>query len=78
MIFYAPGDEDELLIEFDEVALDDFSPTFILDEVRLDIRSRRERGWDTARYRVVDVGEDWLAFYCKTISLTVQPASTTS
>jgi hypothetical protein len=75
MVFYARGDENELVIEFDEVALDDFSPTFILDDVRLAIRSMRERGWDTARYRVVDAGEDWLALYCKTISLTIRPIS---
>ena len=60
-------------MEFDELSLENFSPSVVQDKVLLVIRSMRERGWDAARYRILDYEEDWLAFYCKAINLTVQP-----
>jgi hypothetical protein len=76
VLYAASGAPEELVMEFDEVSLDTFALGTYQDEWRLVIRSMRERGWESARYRVLDDEEDWLGFYCKTISLEVRPIKT--
>jgi hypothetical protein len=72
VVFRPHREPEELVVEFDEVNLSDFSPRTVRDEEWLVIRSIREHGWDRERYRVRDDGEDWLDFYCREISVILR------
>jgi hypothetical protein len=72
MSFYSAERDEAMVLDFDAVDLERFSPGSFSDTERLSIRSMKERGWEMARYRVLDIGEDWLAFYCGSISIRVE------